>query len=176
MVLRSVRASFHCRRSSYTPTSCQTTACASQLYTIRGISFVCRMSIQNLNTFGEYGIRHFIGLVLVYPRPSLSLSSLSPSPPYHPPALPNFPLLSLLLSFFLIYSSLHSSRTRTTTTARHRCFAIKMAVVTVLRLHGPCVIARNPTTMMAFRFSFPQTPLQMQSRVQTMTSRTALCI
>lgn len=27
--------------------------CAPQFYIIRGISFVCRMSIQNLNTFGE---------------------------------------------------------------------------------------------------------------------------
>lgn len=38
------------RKSTSRPTIA---TCAPQFYIIRGVSFVCRMSIQNLNTFGE---------------------------------------------------------------------------------------------------------------------------
>ncbi|XP_011695164.1 PREDICTED: LOW QUALITY PROTEIN: protein translation factor SUI1 homolog, partial [Wasmannia auropunctata] len=42
-----------CRTSLHVPAS-TTAACAQQFYIIRGISFVCRMSIQNLNTFDPF--------------------------------------------------------------------------------------------------------------------------
>lgn len=43
--------------------------CTSQFYIIRGISFVCRMSIQNLNTFGKYDMT-LNAAVYPFPPPS----------------------------------------------------------------------------------------------------------
>lgn len=89
-----VHALFKCRSSNISPRSCPTTVtCAPQFYIIRGISFVCRMSIQNLNTFGEW--RDTLSQPPsqspppqpLVPRPSLPAalsSSPSPSPlPVH---------------------------------------------------------------------------------------------
>ncbi|KAL0118082.1 hypothetical protein PUN28_009036 [Cardiocondyla obscurior] len=50
-------ALFKCRSTNISPrpSFCPTiVTCALQFYIIRGISFVCRMSIQNLNTFDPF--------------------------------------------------------------------------------------------------------------------------
>lgn len=137
------------------------------------------MSIQNLNTFGEW-------------RNAFHRIQSSSSPPRSP--------LRLLFSFFLCLPRRRPSPvarhqpSRTRAIKQYRRFQregivkkaplvlIKMATALLARaalLASSCAthISDMPRNLLSLPpFACSQTPLQMQSRVQTMTSRTALFI
>lgn len=134
------------------PTSCRIVACASQFYIIRGISFVCRMSIQNLNTFGKY-----------------EMTRTRCRPPRRPHRC------ALVL------------RERGRRDGHHRTSrgSVKMAVsrrspIRPFSHRSNRRVAQSADAdhgILFFSLPIPsQTPLQMQSRVQMMTSRTVSCI